>query len=197
MTPAKRKIEREDILPLAEFEAVREAKYAIVRALKQDRRVPVGPYATFYFECYETMWWQIQEMLRIEKGGDEQIADELDAYAPLVPDGGELVATLMIEIPDETRRRRELARLGGIETTIALRFGEHVVKAEPERDVERSTEQGKTSSVHFLHFPFTPAAREAFKAAGVEAVLEIAHENYAHMARLPEATRAALAKDLD
>src|SRR5690606_12633858 len=97
---------------------------------------------------------QIQEMLYIERGGDAQLTDELAAYNPLIPQGRELVATFMIEIEDEARRRRILAKLGGIEKTITLEIDGAAIQAVPEADQERTTATGKTSSVHFLHFPF-------------------------------------------
>ena len=91
--------------------------------MKKQRRVEVGPFATFYFENYATMWLQVQEMLRIEKGGDEQIAGELEAYNPLIPQGDELIATLMLEIEDADRRNAVLLTLGGIEETVFLEIG--------------------------------------------------------------------------
>ena len=96
-----------DILSVDEYNAVRAQKRDEIAALKKLRRLAVGPDASFYFECYETMWYQIQEMLRIEKGGDAQLAEELAAYNPLVPKGRELVATVMFEINDETRRTEQ------------------------------------------------------------------------------------------
>jgi hypothetical protein len=147
------------------------------------------------------MLHQIHEMLYIERGGDEQIADELSAYAPLVPNGRELVATMMIEIEDEGMRRRELERLGYIEDKIALVIEtggkRRVVKAIPEDDEERTTPEGKTSSVHFLHFPFDDAAVAAFRNANARVTLEVEHPNYGHIAVLPAEVKAALAADFD
>ncbi len=108
----KRALTAADILPLPEYEKIRAEKRGAMIARKKNRRVAVGPYATFYFENYDTMWLQVQEMLRIEKGGADQLADELHAYQPLVPKGDELVATLMLEIEDERRRAAVLATLG-------------------------------------------------------------------------------------
>src|SRR5579863_8396212 len=126
----KRQLTTADILSPEDYARVRAEKRGAMIALKKKRRVAVGPYATFYFENYDTMWLQIQEMLRIEKGGAEQLRDELRAYAPLVPKGDELVATMMIEIEDEKRRAAALATLGGIQDTIELRFGGDVIKAD-------------------------------------------------------------------
>ncbi len=134
-------------------------------------------------------------MLFIEKGGDAQIDGELDAYNPLVPNGSDLVATMLIEIEDPIRRAAMLGKLGHIEDTISIRLAGHIVAAKPELDEERTTAEGKTSSVHFLHFPFTAEQITAFKQPNLEVVLAIAHPEYRHMAALPETVRAELAKD--
>lgn len=189
-------ITRRDILPLADYEAIRAQRRTEISAIKRDRRISVGPDVTFYFENYDTILHQIHEMLRIEKGGEGQVEDELRAYAPLVPDGTTLVATMMIEIDEPARRARVLAGLGGIEDTIALEIGDQRVAAIPEGDVERTTPDGKTSSVHFLKFPFTPEQVQAFRAPGTRVVLSIRHHNYDHMAALSEPTRRALSADL-
>jgi len=192
----KRTITRADIIAPADYAAMRRARRPELVALKQDRRIDVGPHATFYFENYATMWWQIHEMLHIEKGGETQIADELRAYAPLVPNGNELVATLMFGIEDPVQRDRTLSRLGGVEDTITITVGGDVVKAVPEQDLERTRESdGKTSSVHFLHFPFTPAQIAAFRDPSKPVILGIGHNEYGHMAMLNTVQRAALAKD--
>lgn len=193
----RHEITRADIMDMEAYGDIRRARREEISAIKKDRRVEVGPFATFYFENYDTMWYQIHEMLYIEKGGEAQIADELSAYNPLVPDGSELVATLMFEIEDEDRRRRELGALGGVEETVSLTVGDETIAAVAEREIERTKPDGKASSVHFLHFPFTPAQVAGFKAEGAGVVLAIGHENYAHMAVLPERVRAALAKDFD
>lgn len=195
MPAAKRIIERSDILPYEVYAAERKERRTRITALKKHRRVAVGPFATFYFENYETMFQQIHEMLHIEKGGEEQIADELAAYNPLIPNGSELVATLMFEIDDEARRDRELRHLTGVEDHIYIDVGGLRITAEPERDVERTKDDGKTSSVHFLHFPFKLQEIEKFRDPGVQAILAIAHPNYGHMAMLTPETRAALAAD--
>jgi len=194
---AKREITRDDILSLEDYEAVRSSRRASITALKRHRRVTVGPDVTFYFENYDTMWHQIHEMLRIEKGGESQIADELSAYNPLVPQGAELVATMMIEIDDSVRRNRVLRQLGGIDETISLSVGGETIAAVPEDDVERTTDDGKTSSIHFLRFPLSAAQIDAFKTPGTRVVLSVGHSNYDHMAGLPEPVRAALSEDFD
>lgn len=193
----KHEITRADILSLDAFEQVRKERRSGLIAQKRLRRLEVGPYATFYFENFDTMWWQIHEMLRIEKGGEAQIEDELRAYAPLVPKGRELVATMMLEVDDPVRRDRLLRQLGGIEAHIAVRIGEDAVPAVAEEDVERTTADGKTSSVHFLRFPFTDAQAAAFREGGGQAVLAIDHPNYGHMAIISPDVRQALAGDFD
>lgn len=190
-------ITRADIMDMEAYGEIRRARRQEIGAIKKGRRVEVGPFATFYFENYDTMWYQIHEMLYIEKGGEAQIGDELSAYNPLIPDGGELVTTLMFEIEDEDRRKRELGRLGGVEGSVSLTVGGETIGAVAEKDVERSKPDGRTSSVHFLHFPFTPAQVASFKTEGARVVLAIGHEHYAHMAVLPERVRAALAADFD
>ena len=194
---ARHEITRDDIMPIDEFAKIRKQRRGEVSAIKRARRVEVGPFATFYFENYDTMWWQIHEMLFIEKGGEAQVEDELRAYNPLIPNGNELVCTFMLEIADAGRRARVLKLLGGIEETVTLDLGGESIAAVPESDVERTTEEGKTSSVHFLHFPFTPAQIAAFRGPGAGAKIAIAHENYGHIAAIPETVRTALAGDFD
>lgn len=186
-----------DILPPGEYAKVRAERRRKMVELKRRRRVEVGPFVTFYFECYETMWHQVHEMLFIEKGGPEQIPGELEAYNPLVPKGDELIATIMIEIEDPVRRKQVLAGLGGIEETATISFAGEVIKGAPETDQDRTTPEGKASSVQFVHFRFTPAQIAKFTAAGTQVILGLAHVNYGHMAVISEAVRAELARDFD
>jgi hypothetical protein len=194
---ACRPITRADILSREDYARERAERRRRIIELKRRRRVEVGPLATFYFENRETMLQQIHEMLWIEKGGEEQIADELAAYAPLAPRGDELVATLMFEIDDPVRRHQVLSRLGYVEDSVSLQIGGETVKAVPEMSdgVPRTTEDGKTSSIHFLRFPFTPAQIAKFRDPSIQAVLAIAHEHYAHMAVMPKSVREALVDD--
>lgn len=192
----KTEITRADIIPMDEYARTRKERRSAMSALKRDRRVSCGPDATFYFESYDTMWHQVHEMLYIEKGGEEQVADELAAYNPLIPKGRELVSTLMFEIEDENRRRAFLAGLGGVEETITLEFDGEIIKGVPEDDVDRTTADGKASSVQFIHFPFTDAQAEKFKSTDGRVVLGIGHAKYGHMAVLTDATHKALAADL-
>jgi len=195
--PAKIEITRADILPREEFAKVRKDKRKELVDIKKDRRIEVGPVATFYFENYHTMWWQVQEMLYIEKGGDEQLVDELRAYNPLIPQGRELVATVMFEIDDPVRRTNFLNRLGGVEHTAFLKFAGASITGVPEADQDRTNESGKASSVQFIHFPMDDAQAAAFKQAGQQVILGFTHAAYGHMAVLSEEARAALSRDLD
>ncbi|HSZ87809.1 MAG TPA: DUF3501 family protein [Acetobacteraceae bacterium] len=184
-----------DILPVAEYAKQRTEHRRRVAALKRDRRIEVGPYVTFYFESYDTMWLQVQEMVYIEKGGAAQVPDELAAYDPLVPKGNELVATFMIEIDEPDRRQRILGTLGGIEETAFLRVAGETIKALAEADQDRTTAEGKASSVQFVHFPFTKAQVAAFCRQGAEVMIGFTHPKYGHMAVVPEHVRAELARD--
>ncbi len=193
MPATARKITETDILSDRDYAARRQELRAEAIALKKHRRVEVGPFATFYFENYQTMWLQVQEMLRIEKGGAEQLAGELEAYNPLIPQGDELIATLMLEIEDANRRNAVLLTLGGIEETIFMEIGNTRIAATPTEYDDRTTADGKTSSVHWLRFKLTPELIARFKKERV--VIGIGHKNYGHMAVLGEETRAALARD--
>lgn len=186
-----------DILPWAEYAKDRAEHRKRLTAIKRNRRVEVGPYVTFYFENFDTMWIQVQEMLHIEKGGEAQIADELAAYNPLVPKGKELVATFMIEIDDALRRARVLSQLGGVEETASIEVGGERVVGKAEQDQDRTTAEGKASSVQFVHFPFTEAQIAAFREPNTRVILGLSHPNYSHMAVLSETTRAALAEDFN
>ena len=191
----KTEITREDILSPAQYEAERKEHRSRVVEMKKHRRLEVGPVCTFYFENYETMWAQIHEMLFIEKGGEEQIEDELSAYNPLIPKGHELVATVMFEIDDPVRRHTFLAKLGGIEETAFIEVDGHRVAGKPEEDVDRTTADGKASSVQFIHFPFTAEQIAAFKQDGARVVVGFDHAQYSHMVVMPEPVRAALSRD--
>ncbi len=197
MTAKPHLITRADIMDMDAYAKVRDLRRKRIIEIKRHRRVAVGPFATFHFESFDTMWHQIHEMLYVEKGGEDQIEGELEAFNPLVPKGQELVATLMFEIVDPERRLRALASLGGVEHTVTLSLDGEEFAAEPEGDMERTTAEGKTSAVHFLHFALPPGAVTAFKIPDVRVVLAIGHENYAHMTVLPEKLRAELATDLD
>jgi hypothetical protein len=193
MPATARKITAEDILTDRDYAARRKELRGEAIALKKHRRIEVGPFATFYFENYQTMWLQVQEMLRIEKGGAEQLAGELEAYNPLIPQGDELIATLMLEIEDANRRNTTLLTLGGIEESIFIEIGGTRINATPTEYDDRTTADGKTSSVHWLRFKLTPEQIARFPKERV--VIGVDHRNYGHMAVLSEEARAALAKD--
>jgi hypothetical protein len=195
MPAADRKITPADIISSAEFGKQRKERRAALLPKKKLRRVEVGPVATFYFECFETMLLQVQEMLHIEKGGEAQIEDELSAYNPLIPQGSELVATVMFEIDDPMRRLSILRRLGGVERAMFIDIDGERIRGVPTDDVERTTPDGKTSSVHFIRFPFTAAQKAKIRDPRAQVLVGFDHENYAHMAMLSPATRAELAKD--
>lgn len=195
MPEAERRITPADILPAPDYAKRRKELRAERIAAKRARSIHVGPHITILFESYASMWLQVQEMLHIEKGGEEQLADELAAYNPMIPQGSELTATMMIEVEDAGQRARLLARLGHIEDHVALRVGSERIAAVPEGDVDRTNAAGKASAVHFFHFPFTPGQIAAFRDPAVEVMVEVAHPNYGHIAIMPSAMRAELAKD--
>jgi hypothetical protein len=192
---AKHELIEADILPMGEYAKQRSEHRRRVGAKKRNRRVDVGPYVTFYFENYDTMWLQVQEMVHIEKGGQAQVPDELAAYNPLIPKGRELVATFMIEVDDPIRRRRILGDVGGIEETAFLKVGDDTISSVAETDQDRTTAEGKASSVQFVHFVFSPAQIAAFSKPAAQVVLGFTHPRYAHMAVISEDVRAELARD--
>jgi len=184
-----------DILPWDEYARTRVEHRRRIAASKRNRRIAVGPFVNFYFENFDTMWLQVQEMLHIERGGAAQIEGELEAYNPLVPKGRELVATFMIEIPDPVRRAQILAGLGGIEQTAFLEIGGEKIAGKPELDQDRTSADGKASSVQFVHFRFTEAQVEAFRRPLAMVTVGLAHPDYRHAAGMPEAVRVELAGD--
>ncbi|HEX7726830.1 MAG TPA: DUF3501 family protein [Rhizomicrobium sp.] len=195
MPATTRKITPADIIAYEKYAVERAQFRKNIIPVKKNRRMEVGPFATFYFENYETMWMQVQEMLHIEKGGAEQIAGELEAYNPLIPQGCELIATLMLEIENVELRNRELYRLAGIEESVYIALNQERIPAAPTEYDDRTTPDGKTSSVHWVRFEFTADQIAKFKDTSVEAVLGVAHPAYGHMAVIPPDVRAELAKD--
>jgi hypothetical protein len=192
---AKRVLTEADIIPAAEYAKTRKDFRTKISIKKRNRRVDIGPHITFYFECFETMWLQVQEMVYIDKGGSDQVPGELEAYNPLIPNGSELTATFMIEIDDPIRRKRILDSLGGIEETAFLRVGGETILGVPEADADRTSAEGKASSVQFVHFAFTVDQIAAFSSPHAEIVLGLSHANYHHMAMITEAVRAELTAD--
>ena len=195
MSKQTREVTKADIIPLEQYSKGRTQFRKKIIEFKKTRRVSLGPYATFYFECYETMLAQIQEMLYIEKGGNDQLKDELSAYNPLIPKGQELVATLMFEIDNVLSRTEFLNKVGGIEKKIFIKINNEIINSTSEKDVDRTSSEGKTSSVHFIHFNFTDEQIIKFKDLGNEVILGIDHKLYNHMTKISEHTRKALIKD--
>lgn len=192
-----RKIAASDILPYEDYARHRKDLRREIVALKRWRRLEIGPVATLHFESFETMRMQIQEMLHIERGGADQLPGELEAYNPLVPDGSELVATVLFEIDDPVRRAAFLAGLGGVEETAYLEIDGHRIRGVAEADQDRSTAEGKASSVQFIHFPFAAGEIALFRKPGARVVVGFDHPAYPHMTVMPEDIRAALTEDFD
>ncbi len=195
MTKEKRQIEKEDLIPTDVYANSRKQIRKELVEFKKNRRVALGPYATFYFESFETMLAQVQEMLYIEKGGDEQLKDELIAYNPLVPNGKELTATLMFEIDNPVSRAIFLGKVGGIEEKIFIKIDNEIIKAMPEKDVDRTSEKGKASSVQFIHFKLNDNQISKFKSVSISIELEIDHKEYSHSTKLTEENIKALSTD--
>ncbi|NQV94352.1 MAG: DUF3501 family protein [Sphingomonadales bacterium] len=190
-------ITRDDIISLQDYESIRTEKRQESILRKKFRRIAIGPYATIQFESWASMWLQIQEMLRIEKGGDEQLADELSAYNPMVPNGSEFTGTLMFEIDEEERRTAFLKTLGGVDHHIHLVIGDHKVTAEPEQDIDRTRADGKASAVQFVHFSLTSEQAMIWKSMEGQAMVQIDHPNYGHDAIISDECRRDMARDLD
>lgn len=189
-------ISAKEILNLHEYEKVRGARRAAVIALKQLRRVQVGRYLSFVFENRETVWFQIQEMVRAERiVDDDKIAEEIEVYNDLLPRPGELAATMMIEIGESTEIKPVLDRLLGIDTRdyVRLEIGPHVGVGRLETG--RSDEElGKISAVHFVRFPLSTEARRIFREAEVTLVVD--HPNERTRTVLSPETKGSLAEDL-
>ena len=195
MSKEKRQIEKKDLLPSDVYAKSRKQIRKDLVEFKKDRRIALGPYATFYFESFETMVAQVQEMLHIEKGGDEQLKDELIAYNPLVPSGKELIATLMFEIDNPISRAKFLGKVGGIEEKVFMKINNEIVKAVPEADVDRTSAEGKASSVQFIHFKLNDDQISKFKSDSATIELGIDHKEYTHTTKLSENSIKSLCDD--
>ena len=193
----KRLIQKEDIMPLDVYTQQRKELRKKIVEFKKDRRIPLGPYATFYFESFETMLAQVQEMLYIEKGGNEQLKDELTAYNPLVPNGKELTATLMFEIDNPVSRAAFLGKVGGIEEHVFLKVDGDLIKAVPEEDVDRTSAEGKASSVQFIHFKFNDNQIKKFQSGSGQIEIGIDHKEYSHSTKLSVQTVKSLSADFN
>ncbi len=190
-------ITKDDIISLNDYELIRNEKRQESILRKKFRRLAIGPYATIQFESWDSMWLQIQEMLRIEKGGDEQLVDELYAYNPMIPNGSEFTGTLMFEIDEEERRTAFLKTLGGVDQHIHVIIGDHKVTAEPEQDIDRTRADGKASAVQFLHFSLTDEQAKIWKSGEGQVMIQIDHPNYGHAAIISDECRRDMARDLD
>ena len=197
MSKQKKIIEKQDIMPLDIYTKQRKELRKDIVEFKKHRRVPLGPYATFYFESYETMLAQVQEMLYIEKGGAEQLKDELIAYNPLVPNGKELTATLMFEIDNPVSRAAFLGKVGGIENHVFLKVDGDLIKAVPEEDVDRTSAEGKASSVQFIHFKFNDSQIKKFQSNSIKIEIGIDHKEYSHSTKLSLQTVKSLSADFN
>ncbi|SVD72959.1 uncharacterized protein METZ01_LOCUS425813, partial [marine metagenome] len=193
----QRIIEKNDLLPLDIYVKNRKQIKKELIEIKKNRRLALGPYATFYFESYETILAQVQEMLHIEKGGDEQLKYELSAYNPLVPKGKELVSTIMFEIDNPVSRAIFLAKLGGVEKHVFMKIDNQVISGVSETDVDRTSADGKASSVQFVHFNLADEQISIFKGNNVCAELGIDHKEYSHTTKLSKANIKALSIDLN
>ncbi len=191
------KLKREDLYSLEKYAEIRPEFRRKVMAHKKERIVPIGPHATLHFESRLTMHYQVQEMLRAERIFEpDEIQEELDAYNPLIPEGSNWKATLMIEYDDPEERKARLRELKGIEKSVWIQVGDHP-KVYPiaNEDLERETEE-KTSSVHFLRFELTPEMVSDAK-AGAPIRVGIDHPRYHHETVVPDAVRRSLVEDLD
>jgi len=195
MSKEKRQIEKKDLIPTDVYAESRKQIRKNLVEFKINRRIALGPYATFYFESFETMVAQVQEMLHIEKGGDEQLKDELIAYNPLVPNGKELTATLMFEIDNPISRGAFLGKVGGIEQKIFIKIDNEKIPATPENDVDRTSAEGKASSVQFIHFKLNDDQIKKFKLNSANIELGIDHKEYAHTTKLTENNVKSLSAD--
>ena len=192
-----RQVRKKDLVPFDQYSKNRKILRKKLVQFKKNRRIHVGPNATFYFECYETILAQIQEMLYIERGGDNQLKDELIAYNPLIPKGRELVATLMFEIDNQQKRSEFLNKVGGIEKKAFIKIDNEKIKSIPETDVDRTSTEGKASSVQFVHFNFLDGQIRKFKDLKCEIYIGIDHEIYNHMTKILDSTRKALILDFN
>ena len=191
----KRIISLDDIISNDEYGNIRSSKRREMIEFKKFRRLDVGPVASLYFESRDTMIYQIQEMAYVEKITREELDEELASYNPLVPNGRELTATMMIEIDDPLRRKNFLSRLGGVEEKVKIVIGDIEIYADYEKDVDRTTSEGKASAVHFLHFKFNDELVEAFNNKENIIQIGIDHEAYGHLSIVSDRVREELAKE--
>ena len=188
-------INESDILNRDEYKVKRKSLREKMVLRKKNRRLDIGPYITIYFENRDTILYQINEMVYIENGGDEQVEDEILAYKSLIPNGKELVATLMVEIDSPKKRADFLGKMGGFEENLDVIVNSKVIKGNPESDVERTTAEGKASSVQFVHFEFDEESINEFKSTNKDGAITINHKDYKHSTVMNQETKDELSKD--
>ena len=188
-------IKAEDIYDRKDYLTKRTQLRKEMVSRKKRRRIDIGPYITLYFENRDTIIHQINEMVFIENGGEEQIHEEIAAYKSLIPNGKELIATVMVEIDNPLKRSEVLSKLGGFEETFAIKVGNNIVEGKAELDVDRTTADGKASSVQFVHFNFNEEDIKNFKDDNVKVELSINHREYSHSTLLQFDTKSELSGD--
>ena len=196
-TAVTRKLTVDDILDLRAYEKIRADKKAEILEIKRRRRIELGTFVTLMFESRDTMWYQIQEMLRAERViSEEGVVDELRAYNPLIPEAGQLCATVFIELTSESAMREWLTKLVGIERSFRLLLadGREVAPVTDEQHDAALTRDDVTAAVHYIRFEFTPDDLAAFRAGPV--TLVCTHPNYLESMELADFTVAELSRDL-
>ena len=190
------KIIPSDIFKREEYSKIRKDIRTKMVERKKKRRLEIGPYITVYFENKDTLIHQINEMVFIENGGQEQVVEEIKAYESLLPNGKELVITLMVEIDNPRLREKFLSNLGGIEESLKIKVnGKFIIDGRAEKDFDRTTAEGKASSVQFIHFQFSEEIISAFKLKNSKIELEINHKAYKHVAIINRKSVEELSKD--
>ena len=188
-------IESKDIYNREDYKAKRKNLRNEMLLKKKNRRVDIGPYVTLYFENRDTIIHQINEMVYIENGGDDQIKEEINAYKSLIPEGNELVATVMVEIDNPIKRSEFLGKMGGFEQTLEITINKLNILGKAELDVDRTTDDGKASSVQFVHFIFDFEQIKAFKSLDNDVQIAINHRNYKHSTFLSSENISELSGD--
>ena len=188
-------INKSDILNRDEYKSQRKSLREKMVLRKKNRRLDIGPYITIYFENRDTILYQINEMVYIENGGEEQIKDEISAYKSLIPNGKELVATIMVEIDSPIKRADFLGKMGGFEENLEIIVNHKSFKGNPESDLERTTAEGKASSVQFVHFEFDQETINEFIDTNKDIMITINHNNYKHSTIMSNETKDELSKD--
>tara|TARA_B100001248_G_scaffold259487_1_gene245614 strand:+ start:2913 stop:3500 length:588 start_codon:yes stop_codon:yes gene_type:complete len=185
----------EDIHAREEYINIRAQLRKEIVHRKKKRRVDIGPNVTLYFENKDTIIHQINEMVFIENGGKEQILEEIDAYKSLIPNGKELIATVMVEIDNPNKRAQALSNMGGFEETFNIKLDDKIIEGNAELDVDRTTADGKASSVQFVHFHFSEEDIKCFRSENSRIEISINHVAYTHATTLQEDTKNELVGD--